>query len=153
MKEIKWILENNESEEKPKIVVIGDDSTGRLAALKALTKHHVVHIPATADLEHELHQLAMLKNEDIPLVAARIDDSKDITSKLSDLDKTSFEHLITPIEHKIKPIIDLIPDVEYFLPRKPLKGKLVEVRTEPKIGRNSKCPCGSGKKNKNCCKK
>ncbi len=27
----------------------------------------------------------------------------------------------------------------------------VEVRTEPKIGRNDPCPCGSGKKYKKCC--
>lgn len=26
------------------------------------------------------------------------------------------------------------------------------VRRQPKIGRNEKCPCGSGKKNKKCCK-
>ena len=26
-----------------------------------------------------------------------------------------------------------------------------EVRTEPKIGRNEPCPCGSGKKYKRCC--
>jgi preprotein translocase subunit SecA len=26
-----------------------------------------------------------------------------------------------------------------------------EVRTEPKIGRNEPCPCGSGKKYKKCC--
>ena len=31
----------------------------------------------------------------------------------------------------------------------PPKG--VPVRTEQKIGRNKKCPCGSGKKHKNCC--
>lgn len=30
---------------------------------------------------------------------------------------------------------------------------LVDIRTEPKIGRNEPCPCGSGKKNKHCCKK
>ncbi|MAU06352.1 MAG: hypothetical protein CL919_00500 [Deltaproteobacteria bacterium] len=27
------------------------------------------------------------------------------------------------------------------------------VRTEPKIGRNDLCPCGSGKKHKKCCMK
>ncbi|MBT7153787.1 MAG: SEC-C domain-containing protein, partial [Deltaproteobacteria bacterium] len=27
------------------------------------------------------------------------------------------------------------------------------VRTEPKIGRNQPCPCGSGKKYKKCCGK
>ena len=32
--------------------------------------------------------------------------------------------------------------------------KFVQVkRTEPKIGRNEKCSCGSGKKNKHCCNK
>ncbi|MGB0911339.1 MAG: SEC-C metal-binding domain-containing protein, partial [Nitrospirales bacterium] len=27
------------------------------------------------------------------------------------------------------------------------------VRSEPKIGRNDQCPCGSGKKYKKCCGK
>ena len=31
--------------------------------------------------------------------------------------------------------------------------KLDPVRTEPKIGRNKECPCGSKKKYKNCCGK
>ena len=35
--------------------------------------------------------------------------------------------------------------------KKSLRGKLVDVRTEPKVRRNEKCPCGSGKKNKKCC--
>jgi preprotein translocase subunit SecA len=35
--------------------------------------------------------------------------------------------------------------------KKSLKGKLVDVRTEPKVRRNEKCPCGSGKKYKKCC--
>ena len=33
----------------------------------------------------------------------------------------------------------------------PKRGRYVEVRTEPKIGRNEPCPCGSGKKYKKCC--
>lgn len=37
---------------------------------------------------------------------------------------------------------------EYFVLDKP---KVVDVRTEPKIGRNEPCPCGSGKKHKKCC--
>lgn len=32
-------------------------------------------------------------------------------------------------------------------------GKLVKVRTTPKINRNEQCPCGSGNKYKNCCLK
>ncbi len=38
----------------------------------------------------------------------------------------------------------------YFVSGKEVKPKPV-VRTEPKIGRNDPCPCGSGKKHKKCC--
>jgi preprotein translocase subunit SecA len=30
-------------------------------------------------------------------------------------------------------------------------GHYESIRTEPKIGRNDRCPCGSGKKYKHCC--
>ena len=35
--------------------------------------------------------------------------------------------------------------------RIPNKDKTVPVRTEPKIGRNELCPCGSKMKHKKCC--
>lgn len=39
----------------------------------------------------------------------------------------------------------------YNTPKR-LKGvPVVDVRTEPKVGRNELCPCGSGFKNKKCC--
>ena len=38
----------------------------------------------------------------------------------------------------------------YFVSGKEVKPKPV-VRTEPKVGRNDPCPCGSGKKHKKCC--
>lgn len=34
-----------------------------------------------------------------------------------------------------------------------IKKQVTDVRTSPKIGRNDPCPCGSGKKYKNCCGK
>jgi|TARA_R100000234_G_scaffold57587_1_gene34793 uncharacterized protein YecA (UPF0149 family) len=34
-----------------------------------------------------------------------------------------------------------------------LKSQKTIKRSAPKIGRNDPCPCGSGKKNKKCCKK
>jgi uncharacterized protein YecA (UPF0149 family) len=40
----------------------------------------------------------------------------------------------------------------YFPKSKPIKGTVVEVRTQPKIGRNEICPkCESGQKFKRCC--
>jgi len=41
------------------------------------------------------------------------------------------------------PVIDI--------PRRKITGRIVPVRTSPKIGRNDPCPCGSGKKYKKCC--
>lgn len=45
------------------------------------------------------------------------------------------------------------PPFEYYLPKSKVYGRSVEVRTEPKIGRNQPCPCGSGVKYKKCCEK
>ena len=39
------------------------------------------------------------------------------------------------------------------LTKKQKEADIQPIRTEPKIGRNSICPCGSGKKYKNCCLK
>lgn len=42
-----------------------------------------------------------------------------------------------------------IPEMTVYPYEKPIQLELV--RTEPKIGRNQACPCGSGKKYKFCC--
>jgi SWIM/SEC-C metal-binding protein len=52
-----------------------------------------------------------------------------------------------------------ISDVEYLLdpeafgsePRRGRSGQMPVVKSEPDIGRNDPCPCGSGKKYKKCC--
>ena len=41
---------------------------------------------------------------------------------------------------------------DWGLSRKQREAIIVPVRNTPKIGRNEPCPCGSGKKNKQCCK-
>jgi hypothetical protein len=41
---------------------------------------------------------------------------------------------------------------DYGLSKKQREATIVPVRSTPKIGRNEPCPCGSGKKNKLCCK-
>lgn len=48
---------------------------------------------------------------------------------------------------------DYVADVtSHRIPKKWRNAKVVDVRTTPKVGRNEPCPCGSGKKNKSCCK-
>jgi hypothetical protein len=47
-----------------------------------------------------------------------------------------------------------IEDIKYsHLTKKEREADIQPVRTEPKIGRNEPCPCGSGKKYKKCCSK
>ena len=59
--------------------------------------------------------------------------------------------------HSFMGVIPPMPDLSYLMslgekPRKPRHcEREVGVRTEPKIGRNEPCPCGSGKKYKKCC--
>jgi hypothetical protein len=50
-------------------------------------------------------------------------------------------------------IASMLGDAFYLdKPSKKHCGVCVDVRTEPKIGRNEPCPCGSGKKYKKCCR-
>jgi hypothetical protein len=58
------------------------------------------------------------------------------------------------MELKAYPIMNHLKDMEYnHLTKKEREAVVVPVRTEPKIRRNDPCPCGSGKKYKNCCLK
>lgn len=45
------------------------------------------------------------------------------------------------------------PHIDPYETKQKRYGPSVEVRTEPKIGRNQLCPCGSGVKYKKCCGK
>jgi|LakMenEpi03Aug12_release.lakeMendotaPanAssembly.Ray.scaffolds.fasta_scaffold2358675_2 hypothetical protein len=42
------------------------------------------------------------------------------------------------------------PMPEFYFPKTRRYGPTVSVRTEPKIGRNAPCSCGSGVKSKKC---
>jgi len=54
-----------------------------------------------------------------------------------------------PLEYKM---IKHFDDLRYsHLTKKEREADILPVRTEPKIGRNEPCPCGSGKKYKSCC--
>jgi len=48
-----------------------------------------------------------------------------------------------------------IPSIEYieFINEKTINAKPPVKRSTPKVGRNDPCPCGSGKKYKDCCGK
>lgn len=42
-------------------------------------------------------------------------------------------------------------ELEDFMLQQEIKKREPYVKTEPEIGRNDPCPCGSGKKYKKCC--
>ena len=47
--------------------------------------------------------------------------------------------------------LDLIEDTEEFVEQHTSDTASIPQYNMPKIGRNDPCPCGSGKKYKNCC--
>ena len=51
--------------------------------------------------------------------------------------------------------VNIEKEIKKIKNSKPYKnrGTRIEPRTEPKVGRNELCPCGSGKKYKRCCLK
>ena len=51
----------------------------------------------------------------------------------------------------LTPYIITAPPLVDYGPKRKVYGRLVDVRTDPKIGRNQLCPCGSLKKFKKCC--
>ena len=60
----------------------------------------------------------------------------------------------TQLRHKYFALkmIKHFDDLRYsHLTKKEREADILPVRTEPKIGRNEPCPCGSGKKYKSCC--
>jgi hypothetical protein len=79
------------------------------------------------------------------------------------------EDLINPIQHDCKleilPIVQRYAEVtstwagynedenilDYINYDELFEPQIMPVRSEPKIGRNDPCPCGSGKKYKKCC--
>jgi len=58
----------------------------------------------------------------------------------------------TYLKYSMTPEIKLAESFEYsHLSKKEKEVKIVDIRREPKIYRNAKCLCGSGKKYKKCC--
>lgn len=73
-----------------------------------------------------------------------------------DIVDTTFEHYKFKKEQMIK-ITDIMKKYKNDFPQWSLNGyslkEVQELRTSKKVGRNDPCPCGSGKKYKNCCGK
>ena len=68
-----------------------------------------------------------------------------------DMSRPYLETLRSMPPYEIKMLRE-IEDFKYsHLTKKEREADIQPVRTEPKIGRNEPCPCGSGKKYKNCC--
>jgi SEC-C motif-containing protein len=55
----------------------------------------------------------------------------------------------TKIEHRERALFRKVDDRWFFVDGLEIKGPPVK-RTEPRVGRNDPCPCGSGKKYKKC---
>jgi uncharacterized protein YecA (UPF0149 family) len=95
--------------------------------------------------------LAKAKNETKEIVIldeSNIDTYKEILDKLEDVPRPD----ILTIKAYPESFYKEMEDLRYGgLTKKEREADIQPVRTEQKIGRNQPCPCGSGKKFKNCC--
>jgi uncharacterized protein len=70
---------------------------------------------------------------------------------LKTLTVAEHQQTVADIEHAVRKLHEYWlsqREPEHYVAQKPIASPL---RTEPKVGRNEPCPCGSGKKFKKCC--
>lgn len=91
-----------------------------------------------------------------------VTDKKVMIASKSDVIRTTQDRIFHNNTMYLKPTqIDEFKELDqhyhnYGLTKKQINANIVPVRdskTDPKIGNNEPCPCGSGKKYKKCCKK
>lgn len=94
-----------------------------------------------------------IKNQEFKKIKNEINDELSNIGELSEFIMQGSEMLGSKTNNLLEKIsqshgMGLFGDDESYFER-----NTVPIRTEPKIGRNETCPCGSGKKHKKCCGK
>jgi len=127
----------------------------RVILLQSVDNHWIDHIDAMDQLRQGIGLRAIGQID--PVIAYKMEgfDMFDEMNKLIREDTVSYLFNIqieVPVERKAVVDVDNLesPDMD-GVDRKPSKSTPEHV--EEKIGRNDPCPCGSGKKYKNCCGK
>ena len=127
----------------------------RVILLQSVDNHWIDHIDAMDQLRQGIGLRAIGQID--PVIAYKMEgfDMFDEMNKLIREDSVSYLFNIqieVPVERKAVVDVDSLesPDMD-GVDRKPSKSTPEHV--EEKIGRNDLCPCGSGKKYKNCCGK
>lgn len=127
----------------------------RVILLQSVDNHWIDHIDAMDQLRQGIGLRAIGQID--PVIAYKMEgfDMFDEMNKLIREDTVSYLFNIqieVPVERKAVVDVDSLesPDMD-CVDRKPSKSTPEHV--EEKIGRNDPCPCGSGKKYKNCCGK
>ena len=125
----------------------------RVILLQSVDNHWIDHIDAMDQLRQGIGLRAIGQID--PVIAYKMEgfDMFDEMNKLIREDTVSYLFNIqieVPVERKAVVDVDSLesPDMD-GVDRKPSKSTPEHV--EEKIGRNDPCPCGSGKKYKNCC--
>lgn len=106
----------------------------------------------------DLNKVAMINSDDVDKNTLEMIESGDIENidemiiheRLNEF--SSFKEEYLTIRNLPKP--EDYDQIMYgHLTKKQREADIVPIRTTPKIARNAQCPCGSGKKYKNCCLK
>jgi uncharacterized protein len=83
----------------------------------------------------------------VPMMALALENNPELKSEFEPLLSEDREEVLAMMAAGITEVYD------YFEPMRAQSAEPVEpfMRSQPKIGRNEPCPCGSGKKYKQCC--
>jgi uncharacterized protein len=96
-----------------------------------------------ADEDAELSELLVDILRHLPLDPD--DDSEDNRAMFEEREQLDRERPLEDLDHAIEAVVDAVMDIaDITRPRAPV------VRAQPKVGRNDPCPCGSGRKFKQC---
>ena len=128
----------------------------RIILLQAVDNHWIDHIDAMDQLRQGIGLRAIGQID--PVIAYKMEGFEMFDEMNAIIRQDTVAYLFNiqveiPVERKAVVDVDSLesPATEEDFEEKAKRGK--QAVAEPKIGRNDPCPCGSGKKYKNCCGK
>jgi preprotein translocase subunit SecA len=131
--------------EVPETIV---DEFEKAITLRVIDTYWMEHINTMSHLREGIHLRGYAQEN--PLRAYKSEGYELFDSLLSNIDTQSSTYLIkAEIRHNVerKKVAEGVANTDSSKEKKPQPKRVA------KVGRNDKCPCGSGKKYKNCCGK
>ena len=163
--DLKKFMENNLRDKESKVGKEGFNAFIRFIYLKNIDKRWVDHLDALEDLREAASLMSYAQKNPLVEYKNTASDAFDqmISSITENVCRTVNAVRISMQPRRQQPAAQKMEATHASLPNLRTQGTAVSsqaqaqnttyVRSQPKVGRNDPCPCGSGKKYKHCCGK